>query len=71
MTDFPFNILSLFLAENVAKQWNIPREDQDSFALQSQLKCESARKAGHFDKEIIPVPVKSRAGVCFNPYTVE
>ncbi|ELU09215.1 hypothetical protein CAPTEDRAFT_81459, partial [Capitella teleta] len=49
-------------AENVAKQWNLSREEQDQFALQSQLKCEAAQKAGHFDTEILPVNVPSRKG---------
>ncbi|XP_064628295.1 acetyl-CoA acetyltransferase, cytosolic-like [Lineus longissimus] len=49
-------------AENVAKKWNISREDQDQFALQSQLRCEAAQNAGHFDQEIVPVSVPSRKG---------
>ena len=47
-------------AENVAKQFGISREDQDSFAAQSQNKTEAAQKASHFAAEIVPVPVKSR-----------
>ena len=47
-------------AENVAKQFGISREDQDSFAAKSQNKTEAAQKAGHFAAEIVPVPVKSR-----------
>jgi len=50
-------------AENVAEQWQISREDQDKFALQSQLRCEAARKSGFFDKEIVPVSVVGRQGV--------
>ncbi|XP_060063637.1 acetyl-CoA acetyltransferase, cytosolic-like [Ylistrum balloti] len=50
-------------AENVAKQWAVTREDQDEFALNSQHKCEAAQKAGHFNNEIVPVTVKSRAGL--------
>ncbi|KAK6187643.1 hypothetical protein SNE40_005622 [Patella caerulea] len=49
-------------AENVAKQWNISREQQDEFSLKSQLKCETAQKAGNFDEEIVPVTIKSRSG---------
>lgn len=45
-------------AENVAAQYGITREMQDQFALDSQLKCEAAVKAGRFDDEIVPVPVK-------------
>ncbi|XP_068580602.1 acetyl-CoA acetyltransferase, cytosolic [Cebidichthys violaceus] len=49
-------------AENVAKQWEVSREEQDLFAVQSQNKAEAAQKAGHFDQEIVPVTVSSRKG---------
>lgn len=49
-------------AENVARQWQITREDQDNFALASQNKAEAAQKAGKFKDEIVPVTVKSRKG---------
>ncbi|XP_063299291.1 acetyl-CoA acetyltransferase, cytosolic [Pelobates fuscus] len=49
-------------AENVAKQWNISREEQDKLAVESQNRTEAAQKAGYFDKEIIPVAVPSRKG---------
>ncbi|XP_004595521.2 acetyl-CoA acetyltransferase, cytosolic [Ochotona princeps] len=49
-------------AENVAKQWQVSREDQDRVAVLSQNRTESAQKAGHFDKEIVPVLVSSRKG---------
>lgn len=49
-------------AENVAKQWQISREQQDEFALQSQLKAEAAQKAGKFRDEITPFTVKTRKG---------
>ena len=42
-------------AENVAAEWKITREDQDNFALSSQLKTEKAQKEGKFENEIIPV----------------
>jgi acetyl-CoA C-acetyltransferase len=44
-------------AENVAEKYNISREDQDNFALNSQRKAEAAIKAGKFLDEIIPVEV--------------
>jgi len=47
-------------AENVARQWQITREDQDNFAVASQNKAEAAKKAGRFKDEIVPVTVKSR-----------
>ena len=49
-------------AENVASQWQISREMQDEFALNSQLKAEAAQKAGKFKDEIIPFVVKTRKG---------
>ena len=49
-------------AENVAKAFQITREQQDEFALQSQNKAEAAQKAGKFKDEIIPFTVKTRKG---------
>lgn len=49
-------------AENVARQWQITREEQDAFAVASQNKAEAARKAGKFKDEITPVTVKHRKG---------
>ncbi len=49
-------------AENVARQWQITREEQDQFALASQNKAEAAQKAGKFKDEITPVVIKTRKG---------
>jgi acetyl-CoA C-acetyltransferase len=49
-------------AENVAKQWQITRQQQDEFAVASQNKAEAAMKAGKFKDEITPVTIKSRKG---------
>jgi acetyl-CoA C-acetyltransferase len=49
-------------AENVAKQWQVTREDQDKFAVGSQNKAEAAQKAGRFKDEICPVTIKGRKG---------
>ena len=49
-------------AENVAKQWQITRAQQDEFAVRSQNKAEAAMKAGKFKDEIAPVTIKSRKG---------
>src|SRR6185437_8208236 len=49
-------------AENVAKQWQITRAQQDEFAVKSQNKAEAAMKAGKFKDEIVPVTIKSRKG---------
>lgn len=55
-------------AENVAKQYNITREDQDEFALHSQLKAKEAMESGVFHEEIVPVVYKDRKG---NEITVD
>jgi len=47
-------------AENVAKKWEISREDQDRFAVECQQKIGVAQKEGWFDAEITPVEVKDR-----------
>lgn len=47
-------------AENVAEQFNISRQDQDAFALASQLKTERAQNAGVFTDEITPVSIPRR-----------
>jgi acetyl-CoA C-acetyltransferase len=49
-------------AENVARQWQITREEQDRFAVASQNKAEAAKKAGKFKDEIAPVVIKTRKG---------
>jgi acetyl-CoA C-acetyltransferase len=49
-------------AENIAKQWQITRQQQDEFAVASQNKAEAAQKAGRFKDEIVPVTIKGRKG---------
>ncbi|MEQ8602989.1 MAG: acetyl-CoA C-acetyltransferase [Marivibrio sp.] len=49
-------------AENVARQWQLTREQQDEFAALSQQKAEAAQKAGRFKDEIVPVTIKGRKG---------
>jgi len=49
-------------AENVAREWQITREQQDVFAVASQNKAEAARKAGRFKDEIAAVTIKERKG---------
>ncbi|MBQ6196309.1 MAG: acetyl-CoA C-acetyltransferase [Lachnospiraceae bacterium] len=45
-------------AENICDVWGITREELDAFGCASQQKAEAAQKAGRFDDEIVPVPVK-------------
>jgi acetyl-CoA acyltransferase len=49
-------------AENVAEQYGISRDDQDSFAVRSQLKAAAARSAGRFAPEIAPLEIAQRKG---------
>ena len=49
-------------AENVARQWQLTRDEQDAFAVASQNKAEAAQKAGRFKDEIVPFTIKGRKG---------
>ena len=55
-------------AENLAKQYEIPREEQDEYALRSHQRAVAAWEEGKFDSEIVDVPVPQRRGdpVIFN-----
>lgn len=55
---YPDSYLSMGLtAERVAKHYGISREDSDRFALESHRKALAAMEAGHFEDEIVPVPL--------------
>ncbi|HEU5046547.1 MAG TPA: acetyl-CoA C-acetyltransferase [Rickettsiales bacterium] len=62
LTDAFQNIHMGLTAENIAKQFDISRDEQDEFAASSQQKAEAAIKAGKFKDEIIPVVVSNRKG---------
>jgi 3-oxoadipyl-CoA thiolase len=47
-------------AENVAKRWGITREEQDAFALQSQLRYFDAKAAGKWEEEIVAVEITNQ-----------
>ena len=49
-------------AENVAERWNVDRERQDAFALESQRRAIAAIEAGRFDAQIVPIPVSQKKG---------
>lgn len=49
-------------AENVARQWQLSREAQDSYAVASQNKAEAAHIEGRFKDEIVPFVVKTKKG---------
>ncbi|WP_087972390.1 thiolase family protein [Oceanobacillus rekensis] len=50
-------------AENVAEKYQISREDQDAFAIESQKRASKAIEEGRFKEEIVPVEVKDRKGI--------
>lgn len=57
----PFHHCSMGIhAEYTARQFNISREDQDAFALESQRRASAAAEEGIFDEEIVPVTVETR-----------
>ncbi len=62
LTDIFNNYHMGITAENIAEQWNLTREEQDKFALDSQLKAEKAIKSGRFKDEIVPVEIPQRKG---------
>src|SRR5689334_13059439 len=47
-------------AEYVSKKYNIPREQQDRYGVESQRKAAAARDAGKFDDEIVPMSTKMK-----------
>ncbi|MGJ8646333.1 MAG: acetyl-CoA C-acetyltransferase [Marinomonas colpomeniae] len=49
-------------AENIASRWDISRDDQDAFAVNSQRKAAEAQTAGHFVEEILPISIPQRKG---------
>ncbi|HMG47208.1 MAG TPA: 3-oxoadipyl-CoA thiolase [Allosphingosinicella sp.] len=49
-------------AENVAKEFQVTREDQDAFAVRSQAKAAAAQASGRFDAEIVAVEIPQRKG---------
>lgn len=49
-------------AENIAKKWNLTREELDEFSAASQQKAEAAIKSGRFKDEIVPIVIPQRKG---------
>ncbi len=62
LTDAMYNIHMGVTADNIAKKYNISREAQDEFALNSQEKALAAIAAGRFKDEIVPITYKTRKG---------
>ncbi|HWJ03542.1 MAG TPA: acetyl-CoA C-acetyltransferase [Verrucomicrobiae bacterium] len=62
LTDAFYDIHMGITAENVAEQYGISREEQDTYAVNSQNRAENAIKAGKFVEEIVPVSIPQRKG---------
>jgi acetyl-CoA C-acetyltransferase len=60
--NFPVPGGMLETAENLRKSHSVPRDEQDSFSVESHRRAVAAQEAGRFDEEIIPVTVKGRKG---------
>ncbi|MBO0333901.1 acetyl-CoA C-acetyltransferase [Sneathiella sp. CAU 1612] len=60
--NFPVPGGMLETAENLRKSHSVPRDEQDSFAVESHRRAVAAQQAGRFDEEIIPVTVRGRKG---------
>jgi len=62
LTD-PFDKIHMGVtAENIAKEWKIPREVQDAFAVESHRRAVAAIEAGRFKDQILPIELKTRKG---------
>src|SRR3954451_6735859 len=49
-------------AEMISEKWNITREDNDAFSVRSHQRAARAREEGRFDKEILPITIKTDDG---------
>lgn len=60
----PFHVIHMGVtAENVAKEFNVSREDQDALAVESHKRAANAIANGYFKEQILPIEVKTRKGV--------
>lgn len=59
----PFHVIHMGVtAENVAKEFNVSREDQDALAVESHKRAANAIANGYFKEQILPIEVKTRKG---------
>ena len=62
LTD-PFDTVHMGItAENIANKWEISREQQDAYSVESQKRATTAIAAGHFKSQIVPIELKSKKG---------
>ena len=62
LTDIFNNYHMGLTAENIVKEYNLTREEQDNLAVTSQNKAEAAINSGRFKDEIVPVSIPQRKG---------
>lgn len=62
LTDVFYQYHMGITAENLVEQYGISREEQDTFAVNSQQKAVRAQQNGEFDSEIVPVSIPQRKG---------
>ena len=59
----PFHAIHMGVtAENIAQKWNISREVQDAYAVQSHNRAQNAIENGYFASQILPISIKSKKG---------
>jgi len=59
----PFHVIHMGVtAENVAKEFNVSREDQDALAVESHKRAANAIADGYFKEQILPIEIKSKKG---------
>jgi acetyl-CoA C-acetyltransferase len=61
-TNFPVPGGMIETAENLRRDYSVPRGEQDEFAAESHRRAVAAQEGGVFDEEIVPVPVPTRKG---------
>jgi len=61
-TRYPNLVPQGISAELISEKWGISREANDAFSVQSHLRAAKAREEGRFDREILPIDVKTEAG---------
>jgi acetyl-CoA C-acetyltransferase len=62
LTD-PFGVGHMGItAENLVTKWGLTREEQDAFALESQIRAAKAVAEGHFKSQIVPITLQTRKG---------
>src|SRR3954468_23921867 len=54
--------LQFEVAQRIAQDWKISRDDMDDFAVESHLRAAAATSAGAFARELVPVPIKAEDG---------